>query len=64
MAIGLVLDWRTPGGGTDYPASAFRWAMSVQYLLWAVGLVQIWRYRVRTRALILGSRPRRPSSRR
>jgi hypothetical protein len=27
--------------------------MSVQYLLWAVGLVQIWRYRVRTRALIL-----------
>ena len=34
VAIGLVLDWRTPGGGTDYPASAFRWAMSVQYLLW------------------------------
>jgi hypothetical protein len=27
--------------------------MSVQYVLWAVGLVQIWRYRVRTRALIL-----------
>ena len=31
VAIGLVLDWRTPGGGTDYSASAFRWAMSVQY---------------------------------
>ena len=38
VAIGLVLDWRTPGGGTDYTPSAFRWAMSVQYVLWAVGL--------------------------
>ncbi|MCW2808944.1 MAG: major facilitator superfamily 1 [Marmoricola sp.] len=53
VAIGFVLDWRTPGGGTNYPASAFRWAMSVQYLLWAVGVVQIWRYRVRARALAL-----------
>ena len=56
VAIGLVLDWRTPGGGTDYPASAFRWAMSVQYVLWAVGLVQILRYRRRTRARILEER--------
>ncbi|MCW2827118.1 MAG: major facilitator superfamily 1 [Marmoricola sp.] len=53
VAIGFVLDWRAPGGGTDYPASAFRWAMSVQYLLWAVGVVQIWRYRVRARTLAL-----------
>jgi len=53
VAIGLVLDWRTPGGGTDYTAEAFRWAMSVQYLLWAIGLVQILRYRRRTRALII-----------
>jgi MFS family permease len=53
VGIGLVLDWRTPGGSTDYPASAFRWAMSLQYLLWTVGLVQIWRYRRRTRAKIL-----------
>ncbi len=52
VAIGVVLDWRTPGGGSDYPASAFRWAMSVQYLLWALGIVQIVRYRRRTRALI------------
>jgi MFS family permease len=56
VAIGFVLDWRTPGDGTDYTPSAFRWAMSVQYVLWAVGLVQIWRYRVRTRALILRER--------
>lgn len=53
VAIGFVLDWRTPGGGTDYPASAFRWAMSVQYLLWALGVAQIWRYRRRARALAL-----------
>lgn len=53
VAIGLVLDWRTAGGGTDYPASAFRWAMSVQYLLWTIGVVQIWRYRVKARALAL-----------
>jgi MFS family permease len=56
VAIGLVLDWRTPGGGNDYPASAFRWAMSVQYVLWGVGVIQIWRYRRRTRALILRQR--------
>jgi nitrate/nitrite transporter NarK len=58
VAIGLVLDWRTPGGGTDYPASAFRWAMSVQYLLWGIGVVQIWRYRRRTRSLITQQRAR------
>jgi MFS family permease len=56
VAIGLVLDWRTPGGGTAYPASAFRWAMSLQYLLWGIGVVQIWRYRRRTRALIVRQR--------
>ncbi|MCW2846377.1 MAG: transporter, partial [Marmoricola sp.] len=53
VAIGFVLDWRTPGGGSAYPASAFRWAMSVQYVLWALGAVQIWRYRRRARALAL-----------
>ena len=52
VAIGLVLDWRTPGGGTNYTPSAFRWAMSLQYVLWAIGLVQILRWRRRTRALI------------
>lgn len=30
VAIGLVLDWRTPGGGNAYGASAFRWAMCTQ----------------------------------
>ncbi|MSZ76668.1 MAG: MFS transporter [Actinobacteria bacterium] len=45
ISIGLILDWRTPGAGTDYTPAAFRWAMSAQYVLWAVGLSQFWRYR-------------------
>lgn len=52
LGIGLVLDWRTPGPSTDYAPSAFQWAMSVQYPLWAVGLWQIVRYRRRTRAVV------------
>jgi MFS family permease len=57
IAIGLILDWRTPGGGSDYTPSAFRWAMSAQYVVWAVGCTQIWRYRVRTRAKIMAEEP-------
>lgn len=52
VAIGLVLDWRTPGDSTAYSPDAFRWAMSSQYVLWALGLTQVWRYRVRTRAVV------------
>ncbi|MBD8869581.1 MFS transporter [Nocardioides sp. MJB4] len=52
VAIGLVLDWRTAGDSTAYTPEAFRWAMSTQYALWAVGIVQIWRWRGRTRAVI------------
>ena len=52
VAIGLVLDWRTPGGGASYTPSAFRWAMSTQYVLWALGLTQVWRYRVKTRRVV------------
>lgn len=57
VAIGLVLDWRTPGNSTAYTPSAFRWAMSCQYILWAIGLTQIWRYRVKTRAKIMAEEP-------
>ncbi|HEY1118088.1 MAG TPA: hypothetical protein VGE43_10320, partial [Acidimicrobiales bacterium] len=52
IAIGLVLDWRAPGSSTAYTPSDFRWAMSTQYVLWALGLVQVYRYRVRTRAVV------------
>ena len=57
VAIGLLLDWRTPGRGTDYGPAAFRWAMSAQYVLWAVGLAQVVRYRRRTRARLLAEDP-------
>ncbi|MEO6472763.1 MAG: MFS transporter [Aeromicrobium sp.] len=63
VSIGLILDWRTPGSGTNYSPSAFRWAMSAQYVLWSLGLIQIWRYRVKTRARILEEDPgARPSN--
>ncbi len=52
ISIGLILDWRTPGASTDYLPSAFRWAMSAQYVLWGIGLLQIWRYRRRLRAIV------------
>ncbi|MFL6060924.1 MAG: nitrate/nitrite transporter [Marmoricola sp.] len=53
IAIGVILDWRTPGSGSDYTLGAFRWAMSFQYLLWTLGLVQIVRYRRKARARLL-----------
>lgn len=52
IAIGLVLDWRTPGAGADYGPEAFRWAMCTQYPLWALGLLQVWRYRRKVRAVL------------
>ena len=57
IAIGLILDWRTPGSSTDYTPDAFRWAMSFQYVLWGIGLVQIWRYRVKARARLKADDP-------
>ncbi|MEV7397801.1 MFS transporter [Aeromicrobium sp. NPDC092404] len=57
VAIGLILDWRTPGASTAYTPEAFRWAMSFQYVLWLLGVAQIWRFRVRTRAKIMAKEP-------
>jgi hypothetical protein len=58
IAIGLILDWRTPGSSAEYTPAAFRWAMSFQYLLWGLGLVQIWRYRRKARARLRSEDPR------
>lgn len=57
VAIGVILDWRTPGSSTAYTPEAFRWAMSFQYVLWALGLTQVWRYRRRTRAWLRRHEP-------
>jgi sugar phosphate permease len=50
--IGLVLDHVAPGGPSTYSTDSFRVAMSVQYLVWVVGVVQIVRFRRRTRRAI------------
>jgi MFS family permease len=57
LAIGLVLDAVTPGSSTDYDASAYRWAMCVQYVAWVVGGIQVWRYRHRARAHLAHTQP-------
>lgn len=43
--IGWVLDLRQGAGGTSYGLDDFRIALSVQYLFWGFGAVQILRYR-------------------
>ncbi|MFG1780099.1 nitrate/nitrite transporter [Micromonospora sp. NPDC049048] len=45
LAVGLVLDLATPAGQTTPDLTAFRWAFAVQYVLWALGAVQVLRYR-------------------
>ena len=51
VAVGLVLDLMTPGASTSYSPNAFTAAMSVQYVVWTVGAIQIWRYRRETRRI-------------
>lgn len=43
--IGVVLDRLSPGGPEEYTRSDFRIAMSVQFLFWGLGAVQLVRYR-------------------
>lgn len=45
--IGVVLDLSAPGGMEAYTLGDFKLAMSVQYVFWAFGIVQILRYRRR-----------------
>jgi MFS family permease len=55
LLIGLVLDALTPGASGSSGSSdltAYRWAFSVQYLLWALGIVQVLRYRRRARRVL------------
>jgi sugar phosphate permease len=57
LAIGVVLDWRTPGPSIDYSPNAFVWAMSCQYVLWTLGLVQLVRYRTKARRRLRADDP-------
>jgi MFS family permease len=57
LAIGVLLDVLTPGSSTDYAPRAFDLAMSVQYVAWSVGLIQIYRYRRKARAHLARTQP-------
>lgn len=52
FVIGVILDRVAPGGAERYDMHAFRIAMSVQYVVWVFGILQILRYRRRTRRLV------------
>ncbi|MFB9238074.1 nitrate/nitrite transporter [Plantactinospora siamensis] len=58
LGVGLVLDLGTPAGRTP-SLDTFRWAFAAQYLLWAVGAVQVVRYRnaARRRLAAAATRP-------
>ena len=45
--VGVVLDLREPAGPSAYDLADFRVALSVQYVVWALGSIQILRYRRR-----------------
>ena len=55
--IGLILDRVAPGGPTTYTVDSFRVAMSAQYLVWGLGVVQILRYRHKARRDLLLNDP-------
>lgn len=45
--IGVILDWRAPGGPSTYTLTDFKFAMSVQFIFWILGTIQLIRYRRR-----------------
>ena len=57
VVIGLLLDAQTPGSSQAYTPEAFKVAMSFQYVLWTLGLVQVWRWRQKARTYIRDADP-------
>jgi MFS family permease len=55
--IGIVLDRLAPGGPEDYTLHDFRLAMSVQFLFWGLGVVQLVRYRRKSLAHVEAAHP-------
>lgn len=55
--IGIALDVVAPGGPSTYTVDSFRAAMSVQYVVWVIGVVQILRFRRKARAAQRRDRP-------
>jgi sugar phosphate permease len=55
--VGVVLDRVSPGGPPTWDVDSFRVAMTVQYPVWALGIVQILRYRHQARRAALEADP-------
>ena len=55
--VGVVLDRVAPAGPSTWDVDAFRLAMTVQYPVWALGIVQILRYRRKARRAALEADP-------
>jgi len=55
--IGIVLDLVAPGGPATYTVDSFRVAMSVQYIVWVIGVVQILRFRRKARRALHRDQP-------
>lgn len=55
--VGVVLDRVAPGGPSTWDVDAFRVAMAVQYPVWALGIVQVLRYRHKARRAALEADP-------
>lgn len=50
--IGVALDVVAPGGPETYTLEHFRVAMSVMFLFWFFGAIQVWRYRQKSKAFV------------
>jgi MFS family permease len=57
LFVGVLLDALTPGPSTDYSPRAYTLAMSVQYVGWVGGSLQVWRYRHRARSHLEQTQP-------
>ncbi|HEV7194343.1 MAG TPA: MFS transporter, partial [Pedococcus sp.] len=55
--IGFILDRLAPHGPSTYTVETFKAAMSVQYVVWTIGVVQILRYRRKARRGLRESDP-------
>ena len=50
LGIGVVLDVLSPGASTEPSLGAFKAAFALQYLVWGLGALRVWRYRRQLRA--------------
>ncbi|MGO4602402.1 MFS transporter [Terrabacter sp. 2YAF2] len=55
--VGVVLDRVSPAGPSTWGVDSFRAAMTVQYPVWALGVVQVLRYRRKARRAALEADP-------